>query len=282
MKNANIARKIAAASTYSSWKRIPHVSFICDIDVSGLYEKYQANKANLGKAGKDISFNTIIVKIVAESIKPYKVLYSSFSYNRLIYKIKYEYSETVDVNIPWALPGGEMIPFLFKDVADKPLSQFAVEIENTKRSIDDIDIESEMLAAAIKDTKRKLRKFDITALTRIIPLKIAKARSIIADKGSQKPPEINSNGIIISNIGSLLGDIKGRFALLEVIEPKIIAIGISSIEDKIVVAEDPEKYSIRKMLPLTIAFDHRAIDFGNIVPFIKSLQEKAISYEIIV
>jgi len=280
MKKANIARKIAATSTFSSWKRIPHVSFVCDIDVSPLYEKYQKLKENLRGNELRISLNTIIVKIIAESIKPYQVLYSSFSYNRLIHKMKYEYYETVDINIPWILPTGEMIPFLLKNVANKSLSQVAFEIDNIKKSIEDMNIENEMVTAAINDTKKKLRKFDLSVVTRIIPLKVVKAMTGYKKNNDQNRPEINSNGIIISNVGSLLGDINGRFALLEIIEPKIIAIGISSIEDKIILTEKPEKYGIKKILPLTIAFDHRAIDFGNIVPFIKNIREKASTYEI--
>ena len=135
-----------------------------------------------------------------------------------------------------------------------------------------------MIRAAIYDTKEKLRSFKVSSITRIIPLIIAKLISGYKDDNKNEHVIIDPNGIIISNVGTILGDINGRFGLLEVIEPKIIAIGISSIEDKICLDENGVEFHVKHILPLTVAFDHRAIDFGDIVHFIKTLSERVNTY----
>jgi pyruvate dehydrogenase E2 component (dihydrolipoamide acetyltransferase) len=278
MSSIDLARKIAATSTLSSWKKIPHVSFIFDIDITNMYKRYLVDRASIEHSTSKISFNTLIVKLIAESIEPFPKLYSSFSYNLLTHNLKYKYADTVDINIPWVLTNGEMVPFIFKDVARKGLEEFSNEIEELKNKVKSIDTDNEMIRAAIFDTRKKIRSLKVSALTRILPLKIAKIMSGYRNDYKNDDIMIDPNGIIVSNVGSILGDIKGKFGLLEIIEPKIIAIGISSIEDKICVNENGNGFHEKHILPLTVAFDHRAIDFGDIVPFIKTLNERANAY----
>ncbi|MBR3596413.1 MAG: 2-oxo acid dehydrogenase subunit E2, partial [Clostridia bacterium] len=49
---------------------------------------------------------------------------------------------------------------------------------------------------------------------------------------------------------------------------------------KAVVTENDE-IEVRRVLPICIAFDHRALDFGDIVPFMKKLDEIFASPEVI-
>ena len=65
-------------------------------------------------------------------------------------------------------------------------------------------------------------------------------------------------------------------ALLEIIPPQIFAIGIGATQKKPVVVQDDngiDRIDIRQVLPMCIAFDHRALDFGEIVPFLERLDD---------
>ena len=82
--------------------------------------------------------------------------------------------------------------------------------------------------------------------------------------------------ITVSNIGSLYPQQKGECTLLEIVPPQVTAIAVGSVQDKpiAVTNENGEKeVAIRKVLPLCIAFDHRALDFGDIVPFLKRMDD---------
>ncbi|HRL87047.1 MAG TPA: 2-oxo acid dehydrogenase subunit E2, partial [Candidatus Fimenecus sp.] len=72
--------------------------------------------------------------------------------------------------------------------------------------------------------------------------------------------------------------------MLEIVPPQVCAIAVGAVQDKpvVVVNEAGEKeIAIRQVMPLCIAFDHRALDFGEIVPFIKRLDEIFAAPEII-
>ena len=86
--------------------------------------------------------------------------------------------------------------------------------------------------------------------------------------------DIEQGTVTVSNLGSVYRAGRGAAALLEIIPPQVTAFGVGAIQDKPVVVTDAfgEKYvEARQVLPICIAFDHRALDFGDIVPFLQAL-----------
>jgi len=80
--------------------------------------------------------------------------------------------------------------------------------------------------------------------------------------------------ITISNIGSIYKEQKGFMGILEIIPPQVFAVGIGSIQEKAGVMKDEKGdkiIRIRKVIPMCLAFDHRALNFGEIVPFMQKL-----------
>ena len=78
----------------------------------------------------------------------------------------------------------------------------------------------------------------------------------------------------ISNIGSTYREQKGSIALLDIIPPQVFVIGFGAIQEKpgVYVNDKGEKtIGIRKILPICLAFDHRALDFGEVIPYMKKL-----------
>ncbi|UKI23498.1 MAG: 2-oxo acid dehydrogenase subunit E2 [Anaerotruncus sp.] len=64
--------------------------------------------------------------------------------------------------------------------------------------------------------------------------------------------------------------------LLEIIPPQTTAFAVNAVQDKPIVVKDEngEKHiEIRQILPITVAIDHRALDYGDCIPFFKKLDE---------
>ena len=62
---------------------------------------------------------------------------------------------------------------------------------------------------------------------------------------------------------------KGMCALLEIIPPQTTAFAINAAQKRPTVVTDEngnDKIEIRLILPITIAIDHRALDYGDVVP----------------
>jgi len=80
------------------------------------------------------------------------------------------------------------------------------------------------------------------------------------------PEELRGATITLSNFGM----IGGRFASLVVVPPKVAIVGAGRIAD-IVVAHLGQP-SVRRVLPLSLTFDHRVVTGGEAARFMVALK----------
>lgn len=88
--------------------------------------------------------------------------------------------------------------------------------------------------------------------------------------------------ITVSNIGSI-SKAPGQFDLLVVSAPQTTAIGISAIQrqPRVCVVDGEEKILPRSVMPICVTFDHRAMGFYDVVPFVDRLEEIFAAPEVI-
>jgi len=89
------------------------------------------------------------------------------------------------------------------------------------------------------------------------------------------PADLQPGTITMSNFGSVCRGLNGFVGILDIAPPQVFAIGIGSIQEKpgVIKNESNEKsIGIRKIIPLCLVFDHRALNFGEIVPFIQKVE----------
>ena len=84
--------------------------------------------------------------------------------------------------------------------------------------------------------------------------------------------DIEQGTITISNLGSIYRGWKGECTILEIIPPQLVAIGVGAAQQKPICSPDGKIVSAL-IMPLTIAFDHRALDLGDMIPFFEKLDE---------
>jgi len=90
---------------------------------------------------------------------------------------------------------------------------------------------------------------------------------LIADARMRKvpPEELRANTITLSNYGS----IAGRYASPVVLPPTVAILGAGRISKQMVVVDDQP--AVRRMLPLSLTFDHRAVTGGEAGRFLKAV-----------
>ncbi len=90
---------------------------------------------------------------------------------------------------------------------------------------------------------------------------------LVADARVRKvpPEELRANTITLSNYGS----IAGRYASPVVLPPTVAILGAGRITKQVVVVDD--KPAVRRMLPLSLTFDHRAVTGGEAGRFLKAV-----------
>lgn len=277
----DMRKKVIASVTQEGWKVIPHVSYIYEADATGIYEEFKRLK-DLGRYRKNITFNTLLLRIIIEGIKSARQLNAEVRYSTFLTSGRVTVKDKININMPVLLSDGAMVTVNLRDMENKSLEEMAEQIEDIMERTRSCDMEASLLKVGLKDTFRNLRQ---GRLVKVIgrSLGIAAGHKRKAAKTlKNKPGELLSKEILdqgtitVSNLGAAVKGTRGRTALLDIVPPQVCAIGIGVLQEepRVYPAEGKaSRIGIRKVIPFTIAFDHRALDFGEVAPFINRLEE---------
>ena len=282
IKKITLPRKIVGYKTTESWSAVPHVTFIYEADATEMLD--ELNALNENSPDFKATINTLLLKICTEAVKAAPQVNARIKYSRLKASGVIEYMENIDISMPMALENGEIITINLRNSGKKTLRQIQEYTDETARKIKNCDICVPMYRVSVKNMTDELKKGRfLKAACALLGAEIDKSRprreeikeyDKISCNEKITPQDLEPGTITISNIGSVCKGINGFIGILEVIPPQVFVIGIGSVQEKAcaVKNENNEKsVAIRKIIPMCLAFDHRALNFGEIVPFIQKL-----------
>ncbi len=282
-----IQRKIVANMTADSNKNIPHVTYMYEADVTDFFAYYKELNAK-NPADKKVTFNTVILKVIAEALKRVPNLNAHLEFNRKLVRGRLNIIKEINITMPMIFPNGEMMTVNLLDFGNKNIYEMTEYINNLKEKIDNTNLEQAMFEVSLRDTLIELRKgHPILAFYRVIGSLTGKDRiNVLKGKERRKHnsiprhkritvDDLKQGTVMVTNFGSLYPGQKGAGAMLEIIPPQITAYAIGAVTKKPVVTTEngEDKIVIRSILPICIAFDHRALDFDDIVPMIKAFDD---------
>ena len=283
-----IQRKIVSNMTAESWETIPHVTYNYEPDVTAFMREYK--RLNFGRDRNDkITINTLMLKVITEGLKDAPILNSHLNFNRKLVRGELNTYEDINISMPMILPNGEMMTVNLHNFENKNLDEMTAEIKDVTRRAENTDLNEVMFDVSLDNTITALKKGKIMqTVCRLIGSKTGKHRvktlSGKAKKTYESIPvkdrltkhDIKQGTTTISNIGSTYRQQRGSTCLLEIIPPQVTAFAVGAVQDKPVVVTNEfgkKEVEARQILPICIAFDHRALDFGDIVPFLERLDD---------
>lgn len=286
-----IQRKIVANMTTESWQNIPHVSYLFEPDVTEFMEAFKKFSEENNKGdGPKITLNAVLLKAIAEAIEVDPMVNAHMHYEKGLVRGKVTVFDNIDISVPWILPSGEMMTITMKDMGNKTLKEIAEYQADINRRLEKTNLTEALYSVSFHDTIDKLKKGHILqALKRLYGANTNKRHKIQRLKGAEKKaydaiPEtekitradLKQGTITVSNVGADTRGLSGEVAMLMVIPPQICVIGIGSLQKRPVVVTDEngeDKIVIKTILPMNICFDHRALDFGEVRPFLTKLND---------
>lgn len=282
-----MARKIVSNMTSESWEQIPHAVFSYEADVTELMKEYK--KLNMHCSADKVTINTVVLKILCEGLIAAPKLNCTLDFNRKLVRGCLKYHDTIDISMPVLFPSGEMMTVNMHDMGNKTLLEMTAAIQNTYKRAIDSDLNEAMFEVSMDNTIKALKKGKILqTLRRLFGAKAGKHKiKTLTGKERRayyKIPEterltfrdIEQGTTTITNIGAVYHAQKGECFMLEIIPPQVSAFAVNAVQKRPTVVTDEngnDKIEIRQILPITIAIDHRALDFGDMLPFLKRLDE---------
>ena len=280
-----LQRKVVAHMTSSSWKSIPHVSYLYEPDITDFLAEFKKLAA---ARSQKISFNTLLLKAIVEGLLAAPLLNSLLEYNPATSNGRLLVCADINISLPWRLPDGRMITPIVARAGGMSLDELAQAIATIGQKIGQTNIDELLYRAVYADTLGELKRLNPRILARILsavfgPQKLSALRGEAKKRYYSQPAELRlterdllDGTVTVSNIGPLYREQRGGFGLLEVVPPQVLALGISAVQEKPGVYLDKDQkqqIGARQFLPVCLSFDHRALDFGSLVPFLKRLDE---------
>ena len=277
-----IQRKIIAFTTTKSWREIPHVSFTYEPDITDLYNIYKKEIKPLG-----LSLNVVILKLIIEGLKVAKPMNGEIIYNRVTAKGKVLTKDEISISMPMIFPSDEMMTVCLHEVNDMSMSDLRNYIIDLRRRSNSTNTNEVMYDIAKGQLIEMMKKGHIISQGAKILINQIGSNRPEHLRGKKKreyesipatdrllPSDLMPGTVTVSNLGSLYPSLRGNLNLLEILPGQVCAIGLDAAQDKPVITENDKgekEIAIRKTLGMCIAFDHRAIDFNDIIPFVKHL-----------
>lgn len=282
----DIQRKIVANMTTESWEQIPHVAYVYEADVTDLMTEFKKLRST---SKTKITLNTVLMKAIIEGLKAAPVMNSHLSYNRKLVRGELKTFEDINISMPMLLPDGRMMTVNLRDFQNKSLLAMTDYIADVTRRAENTNLNEVMFDVSLDNTITGLKQGKVKqTVSRLIGSKTGKhkvhtlrgaakkAYYSIPEKHRLTKKDIEQGTTTISNIGSIYREHKGSCALLEIIPPQTTAFAIDSIQKRprvITDAQGNDTIAVRQILPITIAMDHRALDYSDLVPFMRKLDE---------
>lgn len=279
-----IARKIVSNMTSESWESIPHAVVTYEPECS----KFLSVVSEINKAATKetkLTINTIMLRVIVEGLKACPALNAHIDFNRKLVRGKITQFKEINISMPMLLNNGEMMTINLHNMHQKSISRMQDTIKDAQRRANNSDMNEVMYDVSFDNTIQGLKEGKIlqtihrlygskTGKHKVTVLKgeARKKYYSIPEKDRLTKHDIEQGTITVSNLGSIYREWNGVCTLLEIIPPQVAAIGIGATQ-LVPVAHEDGTVTTGKKMPLTIAFDHRALDMGDIVPFMKRLDE---------
>lgn len=278
----DLARKIISHMTSESWQTIPHVCVTYEHEVSD-FMKVLGELNGERPSEEKITLNTAMLKVITEGLKACPEMNGHIDFNEKLVRGTVTLFKNIDISMPTVLENGRMMTINMHSMEEKNLTEMTEAIKNSLERAHNSDMNEVMMDALVDNSINEIKRGRIREIFyRIIGSKTGKykihALSDDEKKEYYRIPErfrltkhdIEQGTVTVSNLGSIYRSWHGECAILEIIPPQIFAIGIGALQSKAVVEKD-ETVRAGKVIPITIAFDHRALDMGDVVPFMKKL-----------
>lgn len=287
-----IARKIVSNMTAESWETIPHAVVSYEPEVTEFLKVMKEINKDATKETK-LTLNTIMLRVIVEGLKACPILNSHIEFNRKLVRGNVKTFKEIDISMPMILKTGEMMTINMHDMHNKTMSQMRDAIADSARRANNSDLNEVMFEVSLDNTLQGLKKGKIAqTVNRLIGSKTGKHKvKTLSGKAKKEyysipvtdrltKHDIEQGTITVSNLGSVCRDWNGICTILEIIPPQVCAIAIGSTQ-LVPIAEETGEVRTGYRLPLTIAFDHRALDMGDVAPFMNRLNEIFANPEII-
>ena len=280
----NIKRRMNGYVLTENQRNQPQAGYCYEIDVTDMWEEYKKLKET---CGYKLSFNTIIMKAMVEGLKAAPRLNAHIDFDHFRCCGTLTIKKHIDVSMPVMLDSGDTFPVKICNCEERNLQSLQEEINVMTQKMKNTDIDGVLFDLVIQRTvgfllKGQIKKTVAQSVAGIVGKhKIGtfggffKKNATDGEKGL-KYYHLNEGTVCFSNWAGLYEGLRGFETTSPLLYPQVFMMGVGGfIEKNFAFKNEKGEVDVktRKMLPVTLTFDHRIGAFNDVIPFMKRMDE---------
>ncbi len=292
IKYMSLGEKMTSNVLVNSQRNIPGVSCTYEADVTKLIEVFEKFRS---ECGYRLTFNSLMLKILVEGLKVAPKLNAHFKYNHRATSGKLIIKKHINVSMAISLEEEKTFQVKIMNLEDKNLEETAFLAEDAQRRLRNTDLEDTMYEVSrqrvVGDLLRgkflssfcqtigacfgKGRAIHLTESLKSDFLKLTGKKSFTSPDGL-KLEELNEGTVCFSNWGPLYDNLNVNITYIPVLYPQVFLFATGRTRDTEYVYKDENgnlQLGTKKILPISLSFDHKIGGAKDLVPFIKKLDE---------
>ena len=279
----NLKARISGNVLVNAQRNIPTPVYVYEADVTKFYEEYKKLKES---CGYPLSFNTLMMRLLVEGLKVAPRLNAHIQYNHTASAGRVIVKKHIDVAMPIFMDDGATFPVKVRGIEDKSLKEISDQIADIMRRLEKTDVDGLMFDLIQQrmigwTLKGKLYSTTLQILSGFIGKYSVTSLKDFFNKKERDPESLdmyafNEGTVCFTNTGTLCRDLTGHISYGPLLYPQVFLLGISNIKDVEYAYKNEDgvvDIGTKKMLPITLAFDHRLGGFGDVIPLVKKFKE---------
>lgn len=287
----NMKGRVSANVLVTSQQNMPTCSYTYEADLTKFLDEFGALKKN---CDYKLSFNTLMMRVLVEGLKVSPRLNSHIQYNHFTACGKLIVKEHINVAMPVVMDSGETFTVNVTEIENKSLKELSEQIANLLDKVQNSDIDRSLFdLLTLRMFGRIFMGKVASTISQIATAYVGKYK-VVALNTAFKPhkdndltiDELNEGTVCLTNWGALAkGEcFNGHVPYSPLLHPQVFLMSLGNIQEQNYVFRN-EKGEIdmgtKKILPITLLFDHRVGGFADIAPFVLKLDEIFSNPEII-
>ncbi len=261
----------------------PAAAYAYEADVTKLWDAYKELKA---ECGYSLSFNTVMMKAMVEGLKAAPRLNSHIYFKPFSTSGMMIVKKHINIAMPVVLNSGETFPVNILCAEEKSLKELQEQTIDVVTRMKTTDIQrayTDMVlnrGIAFALTGKIFRAAAMGIKGAFGKSKMGKISDLFnrpqKEENALSPEHISEGTVCFSNWGTLAKGLNGMGTQAPLLYPQVFMMGTGAVQDKEFVFRNSKgeiDLGVKKVMPITLTFDHRIGALNDVVPFIKVLDE---------
>lgn len=283
----DVRSRVFSNALVNAQREIPAVCCNYNADITALWEEYERLKKSCGYA---LPFNTLMIKVLVEGLKAAPRLNAHIEYKHHSTSGRLIIKKHIDVTVPVCSEKGETIQVKARRLEDKSLAEIAAQLEELKYRLSKTNTNHAYFNVAAKRMAGYAAKGKVgTTLAQFVSAyfgknKIAKFSKLFKKKkhtnGTKpkyeglRPDDFTEGTVCFTNWGTLYENLNVNITYISPMYPSVFLLAAGRVRDEAYAFKNEQgvvDIGTKKVLPLTLIFDHKVGGAADLVPFIRRL-----------